>query len=163
MNPKAKTSKRGRNRVKRISVRPCYSFRVLGRRGKSLALLRATKQAPSALAIALIPTMRSTSLFVAALAAAAAVANCDASTCQPTLALRGGGGLVEKVGGFVGGFLRTASFGDMSSPHLVAPEAQVSSGTLHLRGGEDAKARTRYMHSLPRPRCRVWGGGTLHS
>ena len=82
--------------------------------------------------------MRTAVFLTSALVAAAAVALCDANgACHTPVALRGGG-IAEKVGGFVGGFLRTESFGDMSSPHLVAPEAQVQG--LGLRGGgEDAK------------------------
>ncbi|KAJ1464853.1 hypothetical protein T484DRAFT_1867436, partial [Baffinella frigidus] len=77
--------------------------------------------------------MRTSVFLTSALVAAAAVALCDASgTCHTPGALRGGG-IAEKVGGFVGGFLRTDSFGgDMTSPNLVAPEAKVGLG---LRGG----------------------------
>ena len=79
--------------------------------------------------------MRTSIFLTSALVAAAAVACHANGACHPALR---GGGVAEKVGGFVGGFLRTESFGDVPSPHLVAPEGQVPG--LGLRGGgEDAK------------------------
>lgn len=99
-------------------------------------------------------------LAVACACAAPAGANTPSHTYSANLQLRGGVlGL-----GRIGGFLRTASFGNLNSPNVVAPEGAVTiPDHLTLHGGGNAVTCLPFAKYLARccSSCFVYGTYTI--